>query len=107
MSSPLPERSVLLLTADLFFRAKLEGIVRAAGARVVAGPPADLAVVELERGDALDRVRALCDAGATVLSFGSHVRRGRLRDARALGAVALPNSQIEEALRAALGATGR
>jgi hypothetical protein len=95
----LPEPSVLILTADLFFRAKLDGIVRSAGARVVTSGPADLAVVELERPDAPARIRELVDAGIAVLSFGSHVRPRALREARALGAVAVPNAEIEQALR--------
>ncbi len=102
MSTRLPEPSVLLLTADLFFRAKLDGIVRSAGARVVTSLPADLAVVELERPDASARIRQLVDGGVGVLSFGSHVRARALREARALGAVAVPNAEIEQALRRAL-----
>ncbi|KPK00928.1 MAG: hypothetical protein AMS20_14615 [Gemmatimonas sp. SG8_28] len=102
MSTPLAEPSVLLLTADLFFRAKLDGIVRAAGARVVTSLPADLAVVELERPDAPARIGELVDAGVGVLSFGSHVRARALREARARGAVAVPNAEIEQALRRAL-----
>ena len=37
---------------------------------------------------------------ATVRAFGPHVRADLLRAARERGAVAVPNSQVEEALRA-------
>jgi hypothetical protein len=102
MSSPSSERTVLLLTADLFFRAKLEGVVHAAQARVVTSPPAEVAVVELGRADAHERIRELAAAGSDVLAFGSHLRADALREARALGAVALPNAEVEQALRAVL-----
>jgi hypothetical protein len=102
MSSPSSERTVLLLTADLFFRAKLEGVVHAAQARVVTSPPAEVAVVELGRADAHERIRELAAAGSAVLAFGSHLRADALREARALGAVALPNAEVEQALRAVL-----
>jgi len=91
-----------VLTADLFFRAKLEGLIRAAGYTPVRTPPAALAVVDLGRPDAVERVAELIAAGVKVLAFGSHVRADELRRARELGAAAVPNSQVERALAAML-----
>ena len=99
MSNASSEPRVLLLTADLFFKAKLDGLARAMGAAVVSSPPADVAVVELGRPDAAERVRTLMADGVRVLAFGSHVRADDLRAARDLGAVAVPNSRVEAALR--------
>lgn len=102
MSSASPDRRVVLLTTDLFFRAKLEAVVRAAGGTVVAGLPADVAVVELGRGDALDRVAEYGAGGVRVIAFGSHVHADVLRHARELGAASVPNSRVEASLRSAL-----
>ncbi len=99
MSNASRDRTVVLLTTDLFFRAKLDGVVREAGATVVSSPPADVAVVELGRSDAAEQVGAFLADGLRVLAFGSHVRADDLRAARALGAVAVPNSGVEAALR--------
>jgi hypothetical protein len=99
VSNASGEPTVLLLTADLFFKAKLDGIARGAGASVVSSPPADVAVVELGRPDAVERIRAFVDEGLRVLAFGSHVRAEDLRAARDLGATAVPNSGVEAALR--------
>lgn len=87
---------------DLFFRGKLQEIVRAAGAEPVRDEPVDLAVVELGRADVQDRIRELVQRGTPVLAFGSHVDAAALRAARDLGARAVPNSQIEDSLRALL-----
>lgn len=102
MPNPSPERSVLVLTTDLFFRAKLEGLVKQAGCYPVREGDAALAVVELGGPAALERVRELVAAGTTVVAFGSHVRAGDLRAARDVGAQAVPNSKVEDAVRAAL-----
>ena len=102
MPKPSRERSVLVLTTDLFFRAKLEGLVKQAGCYPVREGDVVLAVIELGGPAALERVRELVAAGTTVVAFGSHVRVGDLRVARDVGAQAVPNSQVEDALRAAL-----
>jgi hypothetical protein len=91
-----------MLTTDLFFRAKLDGVVRAAGFSVVRGLPAAVAVVELGRPDALVRIPELVGAGARVLAFGSHVHADVLRRARELGAESVPNSRAEDSLRRVL-----
>jgi hypothetical protein len=96
------DRTVLILARDLFFRAKLEAVARAAGAEPVARGPAALAVVELSGDPSLQRIRALAAAGVAVLAFGSHVHAELLRAAREAGADAVPNSQVEEALRSRL-----
>ena len=107
MSNPAPERTVLFLTRDLFFRAKLDALARGAGARVVRAAPADLAVVELAATDnAIARVRHLLEQGVAVIGFASHVEAELLRAVREAGAVAVPNSQIEEAVRRWLGQHG-
>lgn len=96
------ERTVLLRTADLLFRAKLESVVRLAGWRAVHADAADVAVVELGREDTLEVVRRLVAQGTHVLAFGPHVHHERLREARRLGAHAVPNSRIQAELARAL-----
>ena len=96
-------KRVLLATKDLFFRSKLQAVVRSAGAEVTREEACDLAVVELGAGQ-IETVRRLLEKGLTVLAFGSHVEPEVLREARKLGARAVPNSEIESALRALLSA---
>lgn len=93
------ERSVVILARDLFFRAKLEAVARAAGVEPVTRGAAALAVVELSGDASVQRIRDLVQAGVSVLAFGSHVQVEWLRSAREAGAQAVPNSQVEEALR--------
>lgn len=98
----MPKR-VLLLTRDLMFRSKLRGVVTTAGGEVTrAAVEADLIVVELESERWEDHVREGVASGKSVLAFGSHVNVELLRAARALGADAVPNSQVEARLAAAL-----
>ena len=94
-------KKVLLLTTDLFFRSKLQAIVREAGGEVTRAEPCDLAVVELG-AQQMDVVGRLVGKNIAVLAFGSHVEPEVLREARKLGARAVPNSEIESALRALL-----
>jgi len=93
------DRVVLVLARDLFFRAKLEAVVRAAGWEPAARGPAPLAVVELAGKATIERIRELVRTGCAVLAFGSHVHADLLRAAREAGAEAVPNSQVEQALR--------
>ena len=93
---------VSLECRDLLFRGKLQEVVRAAGAESVRDEPFDLAVVELGRANVQERIRELVQRGIPVLAFGSHVDAAALRAARDLGARAVPNSQIEDSLRALL-----
>lgn len=95
-------KRVLVAAADLLFRSKLQALVHAAGAEVTRDVPCDLAVVELGRPQISDTIRELVGRGIPVLAFGSHVNADELRAARALGARAVPNSEIEAALRALL-----
>ena len=104
VSSPVPERPVLLLTRDLFFRAKLDGLIRAAGRTPVSQGAADLAVIELADAASVKRVRELVAGGTAVLAFGVHVRPELLRAARAVGAEAVANAAIEARLRQRLAA---
>lgn len=97
--SDAADRSVLIVARDLLFRAKLEAVVRAAGAEPLVRGTAPLAVVELAGDATVQRIRDLVAAGTRVLAFGSHVRVDWLRAARDAGAEAVPNSQVEEALR--------
>ncbi len=87
---------------DLFFRGKMQAILRAAGAETVRDDPLDLAVVELGTSGVDERIRELVRRGIPVLAFGSHVDADALRAARNAGARAVPNSQLETALRALL-----
>jgi hypothetical protein len=88
------------------FKGKLRAIVSAAGADLISdAAAADLIVVELESRDWQDRIRDGVARHVPVLAFGSHVDVERLRAARALGAEAVPNSQIEARLGAQLQRT--
>ncbi|HYU27426.1 MAG TPA: hypothetical protein VEK83_00190 [Gemmatimonadales bacterium] len=93
-------KRVLVECRDLFFRAKLQEVVRKAGAEPTRDEPIDVAVVELGNANGAARIRELVQRGITVLAFGSHVDAAALRAARDLGARAVPNSEIENALRA-------
>ena len=102
MSGAPADRTVLVLARDLFFRAKLEAVVRAAGLEPGLRGAASLAVVELAGDDSIARVRELVRSGCAVLAFGSHVHAELLQAAREAGAQAVPNSQVEAALKARL-----
>jgi hypothetical protein len=91
---------VLLATRDLLFRAKLGAVAAGVGAEVVTGDATcDLVVVDVEAPGAVERIRGLALQGIAVLAFGPHVRAELLRAAREAGATAVPNSQVESALR--------
>ena len=92
---------VLLGTRDLLFRSKLGAVVAAAGGEVVAAD-ADLVVLDVEAAGAVERIRELVSQRVAVLAFGPHVRAELLRAAREAGATAVPNSQVEDALRQAI-----
>ena len=92
-------KRVLVVVRDLFFRSKLTTVVTAAGGEVVRDQ-CDFAVIELGGGDVEARIAALVEQGIPVLAFGSHVKPEALRAARALGATAVPNSEVEKTLRA-------
>ena len=95
-------KRVLIECRDLFFRGKLQEIVRTAGAEPVREEPCDLAVLELGKSTTEKRIAELRGRGIPVLAFGSHVEAAALRAAREQGARAVPNSQIETELRALL-----
>ena len=95
-------KRVLVETRDLFFRGKIQEIIRACGGEVTRDEPYEFAVIELGRVDSPDRIRALVARGVAVLAFGSHLNAEQLREARTAGARAVPNSEIESALRAQL-----
>jgi hypothetical protein len=92
--------SVYLLTRDLMFRSKLAAIVTHAGASVTRDLAAcDRAVVEIGAAQWEERLRDLMDRHVPTIAFGPHVDAEALRQARASGAIAVPNSQVEERLR--------
>ena len=95
-------KRVLVECRDLFFRGKLQAILTTAGATAVREEPYDVAVIELGRGDVPQRISELVARAVPVLAFGSHVDAAALRAARDLGARAVPNSEVETALRALL-----
>ena len=97
-------KRILIECRDLFFRGKLQEIVRSSGAEPVREDPVDLAVVELGKPNAETRIRELVQRGIPVLAFGSHTDAAALRAARDCGARAVPNSEIENSLRALLTA---
>ena len=90
---------VYLLIRDLVFRAKLGAVLERAGGIVSRDPTAcDLGVVDCSAPAWEDAVRDLRARGVAVLAFGPHVEVDTLRRARALGAEAVPNSQVERRL---------
>ncbi|OLC09095.1 MAG: hypothetical protein AUH41_06370 [Gemmatimonadetes bacterium 13_1_40CM_66_11] len=95
-------KRVLVECRDLFFRGKLQAILSASGAEPARAEPYDLAVLELGQAGAQQRIADLVARGVPVLAFGSHVDAAALRAARDLGARAVPNSEIENSLRALL-----
>jgi len=97
-------KRVYLAARDLVFRSKLGAVAAAAGAETVRDSDAcDVAVLDAEAPDALARIRGFVARGIPVLAYGAHVRADLLRAAREAGAVAVPNSQVETALRELLG----
>jgi hypothetical protein len=95
-------KRVLVECRDLFFRGKLKAVLTAAGAELTREEPFDLAVIELGKTETPQRITELVMRGVPVLAFGSHVDAAALRAARDLGARAVPNSEVEQALRALL-----
>ena len=95
-------KRVLVECRDLFFRGKIHAIVQSAGAELTRDEPADLAVIELGKLNVEARIRELLQRGIPVLAFGSHVDAAALRAARDAGARAVPNSELENSLRALL-----
>lgn len=93
-------KRVWLVTGDLVFRAKLRAVVEAAGGELADAATADLVVIEVGSRGWEERVVELVGRGVPVLAFGPHVGADLLRAARERGAVAVPNSQVEERLRA-------
>lgn len=98
-------RRVWIAARDLVFRSKLQALVRALGAELTPDDrAADIAVIELGGPDSEVRIRDLTARNLPVLAFGPHVQAEALRAARALGARAVPNSEVERSLRALLSA---
>jgi hypothetical protein len=93
------ERRALVVTSDLFFRAKLAAALEQAGWVVSWCGTAPLAVVELGSPHAMSRIQRLVASGSRVIAFGSHVSAELLREARKAGALAVPNSEVERVLR--------
>ncbi len=81
----------------------MRSIVTSAGDHVTTDRAAcDLAVIELDPSTNLDPIRPFVERGTPVLAFTSHVHAELLRQARELGAEAVPNSAVEMRLRALL-----
>lgn len=81
----------------------MRSIVTSAGDHVTTDRAAcDLAVIELDPSTSLDPIRSFVEHGTPVLAFTSHVHAELLRQARELGAEAVPNSAVEMRLRALL-----
>ncbi len=91
---------VQLAGVDLFFRAKIEAMLGAAGHQVVAkagGPPPDVVVADVNRTEPAEVLERF--PGVPVLGFGQHTDPQRLRDARAAGfATVVPRSVLAERL---------
>ena len=77
---------VQLAGVDLFFRAKIEAMLTAAGHTVVAkpgGPPPDLVIADVNRSDPAEVLARF--PGVPVLGFGQHTDPQALRAARQAG----------------------
>ena len=97
-------KRVYLLTRELLFRAKLAGAVTAGGGELTREAAAsELGVIEIEATGWEERILEFSGRGVPVLAFGSHMNAELLRRARALGADAVPNSQVEHRLATLLG----
>jgi hypothetical protein len=100
---PRRPRQVFVDTKDLIFRSKVRSIIAAAGDHATTDPGScDLAVIELDLATGVEPLRTFVDRGTPVLAFASHVQAELLRQARELGAEAVPNSGVEMRLRALL-----
>jgi DNA-binding NarL/FixJ family response regulator len=92
--------TVALVDTDLFFRAKIEAMLGAAGHQVVAkagGPAPDVVVADVNRTEPAEVLERY--PGIPVLGFGQHTDPQRLRDARAAGfATVVPRSVLAERL---------
>lgn len=96
-----------LCTQDLFFQAKIRGLlgglpaaVRSRGPASPPPEPADLTILDL--GLPIGAVRSEIAAAGTrpVIAFGPHVARDLLAEARALGCAAvLSHGALEKQLR--------
>ena len=93
------DRKALVVTKDLFFRAKLTAALEQSGFSVSLCGLAPLAVIELGTPNALARIERLAADGTQVVAFGSHLNADELKAARAAGAMVVPNSQIERVIR--------
>ena len=91
---------VQLAGVDLFFRAKIEAMLTAAGHEVVArpgGPPPDVVIADVNRSEPEDVLARF--PGVPVLGFGQHTDPQRLRAARQAGyAKVVARSQLAESL---------
>jgi len=91
---------VQLAGVDLFFRAKIEAMLSAAGHEVIAkpgGPPPDLVIADVNRTDPEDVLARY--PGVPVLGFGQHTDPERLRAARRAGfAKVVARSQLATGL---------
>lgn len=96
-------KRVLVMTRDLFFRSKIDAIVKAAGGSLTRDEvDCDIAVIELGGPGVEERVRELLGLRVQVIVFGSHLKADDLRAIRSAGALAVPNSEVEQTLRGML-----
>lgn len=78
-------------------------MVASSGDQVTTDPAAcDLAVIELDPSTNVEPLRPFVARGTPVLAFTSHVQVELLRQARELGAEAVPNSAVVMRLSALL-----
>ena len=92
-------KQVFVATRDLVFLMKVRAVIAARGGAITRDDAAaTLAVIEIESDSWAQRIAAFVARGVPVLAFGSHVRADLLRQARDLGAEAVPNSEVEARL---------
>ena len=89
-----PARRVVLLTANLMDRSRIEPAVARSGATLSrwndlassSDPKPDLVIVDLEHEEAMAALEWSVDRGVRVIAFGPHADRDRLERARRTGA---------------------
>jgi hypothetical protein len=89
------ERGILVVSANLLDRSRIESAIKGSGLSVASSGAASVAraLVDLSAPGAIDRIKELAAHGVDVISYGPHVDTAALEAATAAGATeSLPRS---------------
>jgi hypothetical protein len=89
------ERGILVVSANLLDRSRIESAIKSSGLNVASSGDASVtrALVDLSAPGAIDRIKELAAHGVDVIAYGSHVDTATLEAATAAGATeTLPRS---------------